>query len=251
MESPGGREMERLAQIGGGAYCIVAFVIGVRLIRLSARTRQLPELLIGMGVLFLAGLGYPLSAVAREIPSLGASSRATLGAAAGLLAVVGLVANTGFTWIIFRRAVPWASTLFASVGLGAAGLFVAQSVAGGWRDGALFWAWLPIGIMISFGWAFVECGRYYLLLRRRLHLGMADSVVTNRFGLYAVATGLAVVTNLAGWVFWQLHLEMLTHPVGGPLLFVLGVSSSALMMLAFLPPRAYLAWVRARAPEAA
>lgn len=243
--------MELLAQIGGSAYCVVAFLIGVRLIRLSAQTRQPPELLIGTAVLFLAGLGYPLSAVAREVPDLGASSRAGLGAFAGLLAVVGLAANTAFTWVIFRRGVAWASALLAAVGLAAAGMFVAQSLGGGWAAGEVFWSSLPIPITISFGWAFVECGRYHLMLRRRLRLGMADPVVTNRFGLYAAATGLAVVTNVVGWVFWKLHLEMLTHPLGGFLLFVLGTSSSALMMLAFLPPRAYLAWLRARAPEPA
>lgn len=53
------------------------------------------------------------------------------------------------------------------------------------------------------------------------------------------------------WVFWWLHLEMLTHPLSGLLLFVLGTSSSVLMLLAFLPPRAYLARVRAHAPAAA
>ncbi|HBZ69397.1 MAG TPA: hypothetical protein DEP35_06560 [Deltaproteobacteria bacterium] len=174
-----------------------------------------------------------------------------LGATAGLLALVGLVANTSFTWILFRRAEAWAGALLASVGLGAGGLFVAQSAAGGWANGALFWGWFPLGIAVSFGWAFMECGRYHRLLRRRLQLGMADPVVTNRFGLYAAATGLAVVTNLVGWVFWRRHLEMVTDPVGGPLLLVLGVTSSTLMMLAFLPPRVYLAWVRARAPEAA
>jgi hypothetical protein len=245
-----GLAMGTLAQIGGGAYCVVAFVIGGRLIRLSMRTRELPEFLIGVAVLFLAGLGYPLSAVARDVPDLTASTRGALGAVAGLLAVVGLVANTSFTWILFRRAETWAQALLTLVGLGAVGLFAAQSLVSGWADGALFWSWLPIGITISYGWAFVECGRYHRLLRRRLRLGMADPVVSNRFGLYAAATGLAVVTNLVGWVFWLLHLEMITHPVGGPLLFILGVSSSALMMLAFLPPRAYLAWVRAGATEA-
>jgi hypothetical protein len=243
--------MELLAQIGGGAYCVVAFVIGGRLIWLSARTRQLPELLIGVAVLFLAGVGYPLSAVAREVPGLAPSTRGALGSAAGVLAVAGLVANTGFTWILFRRAEGWAGALFVSVGFGAVGLFFAQSVAGGWSRGALFWGWLPLYITVSYGWAFLECGRYHRLLRRRLHLGMADPVVTNRFALYALATGLAVVTNLVGWVFWRLQLEMLTDPVGGLLLFVLGVSSSALMLLAFLPPRVYLTWVRAQVPEVA
>ena len=89
--------MEHLAQIGGAAYCIVAFVIGWRLIGLSARTRRLPELLIGVAVLFLAGLGYPLSAVAREVPELAPSTRGAVGASAGFLAVVGLAANTAFT----------------------------------------------------------------------------------------------------------------------------------------------------------
>jgi hypothetical protein len=148
-----------------------------------------------------------------------------------------------------RRAAPWAVALFASVCLGTAALFVAQSVVSDWTDGTLFWGSFPIGVTISFGWAFAECGRYHLLLRRRLRLGMADPVVTNRFGLYALATGLAVVTNLVGWVFFQLHLEMLTDPVGGLLLFVLSGTSFVLMMLAFLPPRAYLTWVRARVPK--
>ena len=80
---------------------------------------------------------------------------------------------------------------------------------------------------------------------------MADPIVTNRFGLYAAATGIAVITSLVGWVYIWLHLEMVTDPVGGLLLFGLGTTSSSLMMLAFLPPRAYLAWLRVRAPEEA
>jgi hypothetical protein len=243
--------MEVLGQIGGGAYCVVAFVIGLRLIGLSARTRQLPELLIGTSVLFLAGVGYPLSAVARQVPHLAESSRVALGATAGLLAAVGLVANTAFTWTLFRRGAGWANALLAGVAGATLGLLLAQSVGGGWAQGERFWNSLPILIALSYGWAFVECGRYHLLLRRRLRLGIAEPVVANRFALYAAATGLALVTNLVGYVFWMLHVEMITSPLGGPLLFVLGTGSSALMMLAFLPPRAYLAWVRAHAPEAA
>lgn len=243
--------MEVLAQLGGAAYSLVAFVIGTRLILLAARTRQLPELLVGSGVLFLAGIGYPLSAVAREMPDLTAGTRAAMGACSGFLALVGVVANTGFTWVLFRRGVPWASALLACVALGAVGLFAVQSIEGGWARGTIFWGGLPFAVTVSFGWGFLECGRYHLLLRRRLRLGLADPVVADRFGLYAVATGLAVSTNVVGQVFWWLQLEMLVHPIGGSLLFVLGATSSVLMMLAFLPPRAYVDWVRSRAPEPA
>jgi hypothetical protein len=241
--------METLGRIGGGAYCIVGAVIGLRLLLLATRTRKLPELLIGVATLFMAGLGYPLSAVAREAPDLGASTRVVLGATGALLAVAGLAANTGFTWMLFRRGVAWANSLFALIGLGAAGLFVAQSIGGSWAAGEFFWRWLPFGVVVSFGWAFLECGRYHLLLRRRLRLGMADPIVTNRFALYAVATGIAVITAFVGWVYIWLHLEMVTDPVGGLLLFGLGTTSSSLMLLAFLPPRGYLAWLRVRAPE--
>jgi hypothetical protein len=243
--------MQVLGQIGGGAYCVVAFVIGLRLMGLSARTRELPELLIGTAVLFLAGVGYPLSAAARQAPGLADATRAALGAGAGLVAAAGLVANTAFTHTLFRQGVGWAKALVLGIGLGTAALFVVQSIPGGWARGDRFWSILPLLIAVSYGWAFVECGRYHRLLRRRLRLGIADPVVTNRFGLYAAATGLALLTNLVGSAFWWLHVEMITSPLGGTLLFVLGTSSSVLMMLAFLPPRAYLAWVRARAPEAA
>jgi hypothetical protein len=240
-----------LGQIGGGAYCVAAFVIGLRLLWLSSRTRGRPELLIGMSVLFLAGIGYPMSASARQIPELAAPIRAALGATAGLFAAVGLVANTAFVWTLFRRDVAWARLLLGAIALATAGLFLVQSAGGGWGQGQRFWDGLPLLITVSYGWAFVECGRYHFLLRRRLRIGLADPVVANRFGLYATATGVALVTNLVGAVFWHLHVEMITNPLGGLLLFVLGTSSSVLMMLAFLPPRAYLAWVRARAPQVA
>jgi len=106
-----------------------------------------------------------------------------------------------------------------------------------------------VGVTVSFGWGLLECARYHLLLRRRLRLDLADPVVTDRFRLYAAATGLAVLTNLMGSVFWWLGVEMLTHPLGGLLLFGFGTSSSVLMMLAFLPPRAYTRWLRRRHRE--
>lgn len=241
--------MEVLAQLGGGLYAVSALVIGLRLMQLWWRTRQLPELLVGGGILLLAGLGYPLSAVAREGVEIAQATRVQLGVCAALLAGVGLTSNTAFTWFLFRRGVAWGRKLLVSVTLLALCLLIAQSVQGGWERGAFFWGWLPIGITVSYGWASLECGRYYLLMRRRLPLGLADPVVVNRFGLYSVATAMAVAVNLVGWVFWHAGVEMITHPVGGALLFVFGTSSSVLMLLAFLPPRSYLARVRARAAE--
>jgi hypothetical protein len=235
-----------LGMLGGGAFTVVSFAVGLRLAGLSLRTRQLPELLIGASMLLLAGVGYPLSAVARESIGLSQGLRAGLGALAGLLGGVGLTSNAAFTFVLFRRHERWARAFVVGVGLFSLGLYLAQSGAGDWVRGEVFWGWLPFGITLSYGWCFVECGRYHLLLRRRLRIGLSDPVVTDRFGLYAAATGMAVVTNSVGQLYWWLGREMLTDQIGSLLLVVLGSGSTVLMWLAFLPPRAYLARVRAR-----
>ena len=240
--------MQLLAQLGGGAFTLVCLLIGLRLLLLAARTRHLPELLVGAALFLMAGVGYPLSSIARQLPGLAPETRAALGSLGALFVVIGICSNTAFTWLLFRRDVAWGRALLAVMIAYCVGLFVAESVAGDWSTGsACFWPWIPAAITLSMGWAFAECGRYHLLLRRRLRLDLADPVVTDRFRLYAVGTLLGLITNVVGWVFWWSGLEMLTDPVGAPLLGLLGASSAVYMWLAFLPPRAYLARVRARA----
>jgi len=232
--------------LGGGAFTVVSFVIGLRLLALALRTRELPELLIGSSMLCLAGLGYPLSAVAREAVGLPHAVRTAIGAAAGLLGAAGLWANTAFTFVLFRRHAFAASTAVWVVALFCVGLLAIQTRTGDWALGARFWGWLSFGVTLSYGWCFLECGHYYRLLQRRLRIGLADPVVTDRFALYAAATGMAVATNTIGQLYWWRGVEMLTDELGALLLVVLGSGSTVLMCLAFIPPRAYLDWVRAR-----
>jgi hypothetical protein len=243
--------VETLAQLGGGAFTLACLVIGLRLVLLSIRTRRLPELLVGAGLFLMAGVGYPLSAMARQTPGLALATRTSLGSLAAGCVVVGVAANTAFTYLLFRRGVLWARALLAAVTCIGVGLFAAESAAGSWERGsAYFWPWIPGAIMLSMGWGYVECTRYHRLLRRRLRLGLADPVVTDRFRLYAAATLSGSIANGVGWIFWALGLEMLSNPLGAPLLAILGGSSAVLMWLAFLPPRAYLVRVRMRAARA-
>jgi hypothetical protein len=237
-----------LAQLGGLAFTLVCLVIGLRLILLSLRTRHLPELLVGSGLFLMAGLGYPLSAVARQATELAPATRAALGCAGALCVMVGVVANTAFTWLLFRRDERWGGALLAAVASMAVGLFAVESWAGDWITGrAFFWSWIPAPITISMGWAFLECAHYHGMLRRRLRLELADPVVTDRFRLYAMAMLSGVTINAIGWIFWWMGLEMITHVLGAPLLAVFGAASAVFVWLAFLPPAAYLARVRTRA----
>jgi len=99
--------------------------------------------------------------------------------------------------------------------------------------------------MLSCGWCFLECGHYDRLLQRRLRIGLADPVVTDRFALYAAATGMAVATNTIGQLYWWRGVEMLTDELGALLRVALGSGSCVLMCLAFISPRASLERVRA------
>ena len=88
-------------------------------------------------------------------------------------------------------------------------------------------------------------------MRRRLRLGLADPVVVNRFLLWATMA-LAVFTGIVlNTVALAMHVDILKSPL---VLFgssCTGLTQAVMLFLAFLPPRAYLAWVRSRAPLAA
>ena len=120
---------------------------------------------------------------------------------------------------------------------------------------------------LVFGWAFVESFRYYIMMRRRVALGLAEPVVTNRFLLWTLWTaGLTilplVVTAVravqlahfgasdpaSGLVFseeaaWSLAVVRSTVMGVGPVII-------AALWLSFFPPRSYVGWVRARAHPA-
>ena len=104
----------------------------------------------------------------------------------------------------------------------------------------------------------VESFRYWLMLRRRLRLGLADPVVTNRFLLWAVfATGstLNYVADLASRsLYWWAYGTVQPVPAHlaamvGPTIIVtmiLGAVSAVTLFLTFFPTPAYRRWIEAR-----
>ena len=53
--------------IGFAAFFVVALVVGVRVLLLARRTRELPELLMGIGVLGIGPVGFGLLVIAQEL----------------------------------------------------------------------------------------------------------------------------------------------------------------------------------------
>lgn len=86
---------------------------------------------------------------------------------------------------------------------------------------------------------------YYRHMRKRQVLGLADVVVTNRFGVWGVSAGASSVL-----VFCILAIsltrstELGNDPLSAALVSATGVVSSIGWWLSFMPPAAYTRWLR-------
>jgi hypothetical protein len=247
---------------------LLSLVVGLRLL---ARARRggwpAPELTLAIYFLvsaFLAtppqvivygGMGDPRLAVP-DAWARGLLAFAVLGMA------IGAAAAYVFTWKTFR-----ADRLFAKVivvagcsclAVGYAIEAVSEGFAPVMFAGAGHWlGWLG-RTLATFGIAF-ESFRYWLMLRRRLRLGLADPVVTNRFllwAVWAVCSTLNFVADLASrafywWWFGTIqpvpeYLAALVTPTIA-VTMVLGAVSAVTLFLTFFPTPTYLRWVESRA----
>jgi len=233
--------MEGIRSVGLGAFLLANLVVGSRLLWQARRSRELPELCIGLAFLLAGCLGYVLNFLSFHLA-------AALGCWAIPLAALGQAnLNFGtaalwiFTWRVFRPAQSWArilvaaalaATLISYVGLGVATGFTARAYQAGW-----FWLGFCVR-WLSFLWTSAESLLYHRRMKRRLALGLAEPLVTNRlllWGLASAAIALSFAVNLV-------NLLVGGAPFGPvPTLFMsgFGLTTAVLIWLAFFPPARY------------
>jgi hypothetical protein len=251
--------MRRVMQVVGifslASMLLVGGLVGGRLLMVASRTRQLPELAVGLGLLLVTVLGGPVAAVGR-LPGLVRTGPGDLAFGLGLaLSVAGIALLYVFTWRVFRPDSAWARLL---VGLAVVVLaiewwgLVQASGKGTTLDEIIPhtrpWALAIVGMVsLSFLWTAVESLDYHRMLRRRLALGLADPVVVNRFLLWAFS-GFALVALCAA-IMASMLAGYAPLRDGPPLLCIASgaVVASVSWYLAFLPPDAYVRFVQRRA----
>jgi len=250
---------ELIVGLGAALFILTCTVVGGRLLWLARRTREIPELCIGGGLVCVAGVGTPLLLASGIGPGPVSSLNLPL-VAAGLVAVLGgTLCLYAFTWRVFRADAAWAKALVILAGVAFA-VIVAGSLhaflrapqdalsfeaASGWLAG------VRIAVLGAYLWTGIESWLQYRMARRRLGLGLADPVATNRLLLWSLIGAVEVCINGADLI---LHLHGLSPVMDARAMAVTatgGVIASAMMYLTFLPPRAYLRWVRGRAEIAA
>ena len=242
-------------------------VIGMRLVRLAPGGSRGPEMWLGLYFLIYSALATALSVgtyVGWSSASITLPDLAVRCLNGGFFATstVGLTCLLLFTQRTFRPESEAAAT-----GIGVtAGIMAATAIWVGLSDrfairmlpGAPYWIhWLAR--LSAWIWVSAESFAYGSKQRRRLALGLADAVVTNRFLLWGVWGVLMTVMAFADPLarLWYFRLSGSTTQwvveVGRPIIQVvvpvtcgLNIGAVALLFLTFFPTPRYRRWLAAR-----
>jgi hypothetical protein len=243
--------MKAFGLLGVVAFTLASAAVGVRLLLLARRTRQAPELAMGLAFLVSAAIGFPLLTTASVLAQAGRSPAAVhalivLGAFFTYAGYVGLGIGC---WRIFRPSERWP---LVPIALGTAAVLaacgtvsLAESLPA--RDFA-FWSGLCIG-SLTFGWNALESSRLYGRLRRRRALGLADPEIVNRVLLWSLGSSAAFGMTVHG-----IAMRIVVGPVVADgqrvVSSLLGLVAAVAIALAFFPPAAYRRRFAAAAPPA-
>jgi hypothetical protein len=235
--------MRVLGLIGVVAFALASATVGVRLLLLARRTRQAPELAMGIAFLVSGAIGFPLLTGASVVVETGGST----GLAHVLMALGALSTFAGYVglgigcWRIYRPAERWP---LAPIGLGTAVLLGATATVAASSGAAqaatrdlAFWSGICVG-SLTFAWNAVESFLLHGQLRRRASLGLADPEVVSRVLMWGVGSAAAWAMTMHGLV-----LRATIGPVvaDGHRIVASGIGlvAAVAISLAFFPPAAY------------
>lgn len=234
-----------LGLIGFGSFLAVSLAVGIRLLALAHRTRQLPELAIGLQLVLAGGVGYGLLLAAESLRLLPAPYDVW----ASFAGITTISVGSWFLALFTRRVFRPESSL-AHLALIAIVLWLGLGVYGTWmlqveRIDTGVSAWLGrwasnLGLVAAYAWASFEPLHHRALLRRRARIGLdtGNGIVANRMLLWGAGTGaiaavtlIHLVAQLAG------HYKLPPSLVG--VVSLLALVAAVAQWLAFFPPRAY------------
>ena len=245
--------MEESAYIGSAFAGLAYLVVGIRLLRLSARTRSNAERLIGLTFLIWS-LSYALwvSAILLQgQPTL----ESQLIIASRITTNLGGICFVFFPLLAFRRGSTWAKWLSASVAI----CLIIGSVGSGWAgdpEGIApltnVWWWFDwIGEIAPAIWIAVDGLNHYGTTRLRVRLGLCKPVVGHRYLLWGIA---GIFWTLLSFVIVGQYIEFWANRSWSASLEILvsfcEISALAMIWLAYFAPAAYQRKINASAVSA-
>jgi hypothetical protein len=235
--------MEDHAYIGELVAAIAYLTVGVRMLRLSLRTGESPERLLGVSYT-LVGMSY----VFYVIPTIfNVGSLWTPLTLAGRITFdVAIIPFALFTRTVFRRDATWAGWLVCGfTTLIAFGLVF--SLLSGDAEGMTLsnpWFWFEwVGYTGPSAWVSVEAFLAHAGAKKRVRIGLSDRLVANRFllwafhGLFGVGACLSVIPMYSEYAATQTFAAWPDRLLGG-----LEVGAVVTLWLVFFPPSFYRRW---------
>ena len=233
--------MTTLLAVGALAMIAVDAVVGVRLLLLARRTRQIPEAALGTAFLLLGAIGYPLTTLARRGVIASESVNAALMGSGLLVQDVACFAVVLATALTFRGGTRVARIVVAVAGVWFAASWLGQLVTSGFGplEPNLAYSAGLAARTAAFGWASFEAFRAYTQGRKRVRLGLAEPLVVNRFLLF----GLGMGGVFAAFVIFIVGQLTTANPSAAAWVLaatgVMGIAAAVPTWLAFVPPAAY------------
>jgi hypothetical protein len=251
--------MASLSLIGLVVYTLASAIVGVRLLIRANRSHGVPELLAGLSYIGAPALGYPLAIVSSQLANRAVATPMYLVGETSL--VFGCCCFLFFTVKVFRPSARWAlalawigSAIFVWSGIGIVAAFLAYTDP----TEVTAHAQVPLAFMVgvlalSYVWTALEGLRYYRMMRKRMALGMADAVVTNRFLLWTLSGVTSMAWISVSAIMLALGQNLARNPINVSVTCAGGIVNTVFLLLIFMPPAAYTRWVQrsARAPQLA
>ncbi len=237
------------AIIGLAAFVGLSLALGARLCLLARRAGGLPEYALAVAFFFSGGIGAALQAVkplSLGSPEFQAATWACVRASIDL----GIGCQLLFTWRVFRPRSRRAAAAFFAFAAAAAAILVAYAATGVLGDPLYRGRWFFVEAALhlaALAWGTAEPLRYHARMVRRLRLGLADPVVTNRFLVWGVAVGAALGAVAVPVAFEVLGLANQTGLLAG-ITAGFALVSALGYALTFFPPPTYRRLLERRAP---
>jgi hypothetical protein len=222
------------------SFLLVSFVLGLRLLQLSRRTQEVPELAMGLAFLLCGGLGYGQIAAAHGLWESRPHLTPIFLASGYLMVNLGAICLLLFTYGVFRRGQLLGRLVLFGLAATLLVAFTGSAFHAGFAEPRLTggFAWLSIvGLGGSFVWTAAESLRYWAMLRRRERFGLADPLLADTFFWWGMGAASASVIFLvfAGLVW--LDVQDVTHPAAAVPTALLGSFAALSIARAFRPFR--------------
>lgn len=240
-------ELHPLIAIGFLVFFFGSLGVGIRLLLLSWRTRMLPELLIGIGVLGIGPAGFGGLIAAMEISKTNPERGEFLFMLAFVAMAIGILSNWIFNWRVYHPNSRVLAVVVSSIGAILVGHFFYYSLGPGFSDIHLLTpiahsrSLLQVGCLL---WGSAEALMFWRKMLRRSALGLASPELTNRFLLWGIGAGAAgigtAIGTIAGIMTGKGALEIPWVVTSSS---AHGFVAAMAMWLAFLPPAWYRRWV--------